>query len=232
MRAALVGATDCNTKHLVSTQFDYCIAVDAGWETCQAAGITPDVVLGDFDSLGFVPQGVPVAQFPHIKDESDMELAFMHAQEQGAQEVYVYGALAGRLDHTLANLQLFAEGAKRGIGVVGIGSDFAVVALAAGNASAGNAFAGKAFAQLSFDAFDPLTLSGSYAPYISLFALGGSAQGVHISGLMYEVEDFCLPATTSRGLSNEFTGKDACITFAQGCLLVVFPLDALSYAHF
>lgn len=227
MRAALIGAADFNEAHFKSQTFDYLLAVDGGWATCVQAGIPADIVVGDFDSLGFIPEGVPVKEFPRVKDESDMELACMHAQEMGAGELFFYGAFSGRLDHSIANIQLMLSFAQQGLKTIGIGQDFALVMLSA-NAAA----SAETPNSISFDAFDPAILSGEYAPYLSTFAIAGDAHGLDISGLAYEVAGFTLLGHVSRGLSNEFAGAPARIRVQQGNVLVTLPLDALAYAHY
>ncbi len=226
MHVALIGAVDFNREHFLSQSYDKVYAVDGGWETCKKEGIKPDLAIGDFDSLGFVPDDVPVNRFPSVKDESDMELAFACAHEDGADAVSVYGGLSHRLDHTLANMQVMCSYARRGIRAFGIGDDFAMVALA-GDGKGGVAAPGR----IEFDPVAPDALSGSYAPYISVIAIGGDACGLTIKGLFYEVDDFALSALSSRGLSNRFTGAAASISVGAGCVIVVCPLDALSRSH-
>lgn len=223
MRVALVGASDVNTEHLAAQEFDCVVAVDAGWRACRQVGVPVDVALGDFDSLGFVPDAPCTFSFRSDKDESDMELALDHALSLGADEVYLYGAFARRLDHTLANLQLAGSFARKGLKILGIGDAFALAVLAAGEC-------GSALSRIAFRGFDPALLSGDYAPFVSVFAQGVSARGVYIEGLKFEVSDFILPVDTSRGLSNEFTGAPASVSLSDGVLLVTFPLGALVHA--
>lgn len=227
MRVALVGAADFNAEHFKAQHFDYCIAVDAGWKACSQAGVAVDIAIGDFDSLGFVPEDVHILQYHSEKNESDMELACLHAQEQGANEIYLYGAFSNRLDHSLANIQLMLGFAQQGIKMFGVGTDFALAMLANGeNVSS------EAMNNLSFDAFDTALLQGEYAPYISTLAIAGSAQGLTIQGLAYEVSNFTLSEHVSRGLSNQFVGSAVKISLQRGNILVIFPLDALAYARY
>ena len=216
-RAALVGAVEFNAEHFHALDFDAVLAVDRGFLTCQSHGIDPDIVLGDFDSLGYVPNGLNVQSHPSEKDESDMELALHAAGGRGADEVFLYGALGQRLDHTLANLQLMAGQAKRGVRIAAIGPDYAVVALSGGKGRCN---------QLSFDAFDPMQLEGPLGPCISVFAFGGDALGVTERGLKYSLVGAHLSCTSSLGLSNEFTGQPACVSVEEGVLLVVFASGA------
>ena len=127
---ALVGAVDFNAGDFQARQaagaFDFVIAVDAGFAHLEALGVEPDMAVGDFDSLGYVPKCRRVSRHPVKKDKSDMELAMEKAVMWEHEELMVYGALSGRLDHTLANLQLFAKFSERGLHVTGIGDGFAV----------------------------------------------------------------------------------------------------------
>ena len=126
---ALVGAVDFNAEHFKAMDaagaFDFVIAVDAGFCLPRGDGREADMAISDFDSFGYVP-GAVVSRHPVKKDKSDMELAMEKAVFWDNQELFVYGALAKRLDHTIANLQLFARYSERGIYVTGVGDDFAV----------------------------------------------------------------------------------------------------------
>ena len=221
MKVALVGAIDFNLEHFKSMDFDLVIAVDAGWKSCERAGCKPDLAIGDFDSLGFTPEGVEVISFSSVKNETDLELAYLEAHKRGAEELFFYGVLGARLDHTLATLQVMAASALKGVKTFAIAPDYAVAALASG---------GK-LNTLSFDAFDPSTLTGSYAPHISLMAFLGTVQKLSIEGLAYTLDNYHLESTVSRGLSNEFTGRAATIHFEDGVLIALFPLEALPFAH-
>ena len=123
---ALVGAVDFNAAHFKAMDaagaFDFVIAVDAGFASLEAIGREADMAIGDFDSLGYVPRCRRVSRHPVKKDKSDMELAMEKAVFWDNQELFVYGALAKRLDHTIANLQLFARYSERGIYVTGVGA--------------------------------------------------------------------------------------------------------------
>ena len=73
-------------------------------DNTQTLGIAPDVILGDFDSLGYVPEGAQV--FPVEKDDTDAMLAVRQGLRMGYREFLLYGSLDGpRLDHTVSNFQ-------------------------------------------------------------------------------------------------------------------------------
>ena len=92
---------------------DYVIAADGGLLHTERLGITPDEILGDFDSLGRIPPGSRV--FPVEKDDTDAMLAVRRGLALGYREFYLYGSLDGpRLDHTVANFQTLQFLADRG----------------------------------------------------------------------------------------------------------------------
>ena len=83
---------------------DLVIAADAGFQTCRKAGIVPDLLLGDFDSMDQPADFANIHRSPVEKDDTDTMLAVKTALEQGCDTVYIYGGTGGkRLDHTLAN---------------------------------------------------------------------------------------------------------------------------------
>ena len=92
---------------------DLVIAADGGLRHFTDATRQPDVILGDFDSLGYIPQGAQV--FPVEKDDTDSMLAIKKGLELGFREFLLYGSLDGpRLDHTVANFQTLQFLADRG----------------------------------------------------------------------------------------------------------------------
>ena len=94
----------------------FVIAADKGLDYALEAGISPEIVAGDFDSAkSAVPSGAEIIKFPPEKDYSDAELAAKIALERGFDELRLLCALGGRLDHTIANIQLIYRLKKRGI---------------------------------------------------------------------------------------------------------------------
>lgn len=205
---ALVAPCECNredfTRRWKSGCFDCVIAVDGGRAVLDELGCMPDLTLGDFDSLGYVPSDGEIERHPSHKDKSDLELAFDRVSEQGFSDVVVYGALGGRLDHTVANLQMCARFAEEGLTVLLIGSDCAVRILVG---------------PTTYDL--PKVAQGT----VSVFAGTREALGVAETGLEYPLDKATLSNRTSLGLSNELTGVPASISVEEGTLFVFHPLD-------
>ena len=178
---------------------DLVIAADGGLRHCEKLGLSPDVVLGDFDSLGFVPEGALV--HPVQKDDTDAMLAVRLGLERGFREFVIYGGLDGpRLDHTVANFQTLQFLADYGAFGYLVGRTHTVTVLKNG----------------------ALAFSPEAEGIISVFCMGGDAEGVTIRGLQYELENGTLSAGFPLGVSNHFIGKCAEISVQEGSLLIIW----------
>ena len=178
---------------------DYVIAADGGFRHTQALGITPHEILGDFDSLGYVPEGARV--FPVEKDDTDAMLAVRRGLSLGYRSFLLYGSLDGsRLDHTVANFQTLEFLCGHGGHGYLVGKDTLVTVVKDGGI------------------FFPAQCQGG----ISLFCLGPDARGVNIRGLLYPLKDGTLTSGFPLGASNHFTGEPAEITVSRGSLLVIW----------
>ena len=177
----------------------FVIAADGGLRHTEKLGLTPDAVLGDFDSLGFCPEGANV--FPVEKDDTDAMLAVRLGLERGCGEFLLYGSLDGpRLDHTVANFQTLQFLADHGAAGYLIGNTTMVTVVKNG--------------KITFHA----GLSGT----ISVFCMGPDAVGVTEKGLFYGLEKGTLSSGFPLGVSNHFTGEAAEISVKNGSLLVLW----------
>lgn len=208
-RCALVGAASFDAEHFKREMsgFDCIVAVDGGYQSLASIGVKPTVAVGDFDSLGFVPQDVPVCRHPAMKDDSDTALALQWAREQGFDSVAVYGALGGRLDHTMASLQALAGAARGGMRVAAVGESSVVLPLI-----------GPAHLDL------PAAMEGT----LSVFSMADESCGVTIAGLKYAARNATLTNDVTLGLSNEFVGTPSRIALERGTLLIFLPRLPLS----
>ena len=177
---------------------DFVIAADGGLRHTRALGIEADAVLGDFDSLGFVPE--QAERFPVEKDDTDAMLAVRLGLEKGFDRFVIYGGLDGpRLDHTVANLQTLCYLAHHGAQGWLFGEDYTVTAVKDG--------------RLEF----PATSRG----VISLFCFGEPAC-VSIEGLKYTLEKGSLESHFPLGVSNRFVGKAATVTVHSGTVVAMW----------
>ena len=182
---------------------DFIIAADGGFVHTQKLGITPDIILGDFDSLGYTPDRANV--FPVEKDDTDAMLAVRRGLQLGYRKFVLYGSLDGpRLDHPVANFQTLQFLADRDAAGYLVGSGQLVTVVKNGS--------------LTF----PAGMEGT----ISVFCMGKDAEGVTLEGLYYPLENGPLTAGYPLGVSNHFTEAAAAITVRNGSLLVVWDRQA------
>ena len=175
------------------------IAADGGLTHTQALGLAPDVILGDFDSLGYVPADSRV--FPVEKDDTDAMLAVRLGLERGCDEFLLYGAMDGpRLDHTVANFQTLAYLAEHNARGWLIGKD--CIATVASR--------------------ETLTFDAGCTGILSCFCLGRDITDLTLEGLHYPLSHGTLTAAFPLGVSNHFTGEAAQITVEEGLLLVLW----------
>ena len=106
----------------------FVIAADKGLVHLEAQGIRPDLIVGDFDSLGRVPAGDNILRHPVEKDDTDTMLAVKTALDRGMGTIVFYGCLGGRLDHTYANFQTLTYLARHGAVGYLVGRDSAAAA--------------------------------------------------------------------------------------------------------
>jgi len=163
-----------------------------------------DLLVGDFDSLAAPPDNIEIIRHPAEKDESDLELAVNEAIRRGFSCFYIYGALGGRLDHTLASIAVLTSIAKKGMTGWLIGENELITAITD--------------EQLTIDN-GQLTVG----ELISLFPAGETARGVTLTNLKYPLCDAVLSCDNSLGLSNEFIGEKATIEVKDGTLIIILP---------
>lgn len=197
----IVGAGDFSKDIFSPPQDSFIIAADGGYRHLNSIGITPDEVIGDFDSLGIAPNHPNITKLPVHKDDTDIFSAVKSALKKGFDRFYIYGATGGkRFDHTVANIQILQYIANRN--AAGFIVDKGFNAVAVKNSS------------LIFDS--------SFKGTISVFALCEKAEGVKIKGLEYETENTTLYPDFPLGVSNSFKGERAEISVKNGIITAVW----------
>lgn len=190
---------------------DLIIAADGGANWLVQHGITPDVLIGDLDSvadqvLADLEGGAcRIERYSPNKDETDTELALLEAVALGATRITLVGVLGGRVDHELANTLLLLMPQLDGLDVT--------------------IYDGKSYLCL---VKGERTLAGAVGDTLSLIPLGGDVLGIMTSGLQYPLRNEPLYVGPARGVSNVFTAPHVRVACRQGTLLAVHtPLDTM-----
>lgn len=185
---------------------DFSIAADRGLEAFDAAGLEPDMLVGDMDSvsqnvLARYESRLSEDRLNCIKNDTDCEYALNLAISRGATEIVLLGALGGRLDHALANLMMVVRAARRGVWAEIRAEGVQIVRIN-----------------------ESYTLTGAKGSTVSLLPLG-EARGISVRGCYYTIEDFTLESDTSRGVSNVVTADEAVFTVREGDLMLFHYSD-------
>ena len=105
--------TDVLQRRIRAEVFDLVLGADGGAKYAHTLDVTLDAVIGDMDSLSDLGrQGASNTElvfYPAEKDEVDLELALLYADEQGAKRIVMVGAMGGRMDMTIANILLITH---------------------------------------------------------------------------------------------------------------------------
>lgn len=183
---------------------DFLVAVDGGYQHLKRLGLSPNLIIGDLDSLSQQDQeeirleGIEIHQFPPAKDQTDLELALETAAQRGFQSIRVMAALGGRLDQLLANIFLLTHPKLMGMDVrIENGAEEAFLIRESG------------------------TIEGQAGDTVSLLPLGLTAHGVTTQGLAYPLHGERLFSHHSRGISNVLLESTARVSLQSGTLLCV-----------
>lgn len=208
MRCLIVGGSPDADALLVATlaaSIDRVVAADGGASLCDAAGVVPDAIVGDMDSVtrelldSLSAEGANVARSNADKDVTDLSLAVDHARSLGATEVLFTGILGGRLDHTLAALDVVMRSCDLIPSIREKGQ--------------------RGWAISARGPRERLQLSGKGAT-VSVFAWHPRTRVVTV-GLKWGLDGEKLPLLSERGLSNVLVEERATITAKAGCALVL-----------
>lgn len=179
---------------------DFIIAADAGYRHLQKLKITPDMLIGDFDSLGEIPDGVELLRYPSMKDDTDLMLAVKYGFAHGYHRFIIYGGMGGKLDFTLANFQILSNIVNSGGSAYLVGCGSLITAVRDGT--------------LLFDEY--------FTGRISILCSGDQACNVTLRGLKYPLEQAILKYDEPLGISNEFLGMRGSIAVGNGMLTVIY----------
>ncbi len=196
----IVGAGECSFLDIKKDSDDLIIAADGGYKYLLEAKTEPDIIIGDFDSLGDIPEGTNVIKLNPVKDITDMHAAVETGIEREYKEFHIFGACGGRLDHTLANIQLIASLAERKI----------------------NAFIHDSETVITAVCNDKICFPKKFKGYVSVFSHSDKCTEVYIKGLKYTLDNATLTNVFPLGVSNEFIGCESEIIIGNGTAIIIY----------
>ncbi len=210
MRTIIIGNGSIANYDIVREYFDgaYIIACDGGLRHCRAMMITPNVMVGDFDSalssdIAFYEElGVLKTDYPRRKDMTDMEIALNMALEKDTDEIYIVGGLGTRFDHSLANVHILINTIRQGVRTYLL-DEHNIITLVE----------------------DSIEIVGDIGQVISLIPLTTEVTGIESKNLEYPLYNRTMTIGSSLGISNVMTAEKASISVKSGILIVIMSKE-------
>lgn len=200
MRAVIFGGGCYNTNlsEYIKPD-DFIVCADSGYDHALRFGYKPHLVIGDMDSISSsIEPGTEVITVPVQKDETDSMLCVDILAQRGYDQILFFGALGGRADHSFANICLLMHATKKSVDLKIIHEN-----------------------SIMFVTDKKAELCGNKGDLLSLFPVGGMAQGITTQGLFYPLCGETLYPDATRGTSNEFVDEKATVSLSSGYLLVI-----------
>lgn len=202
-RCVIIGGGDCSADFLkehINLENDYIICADSGYDYAFSAGFSPDLLIGDFDSISAVPQSVNKITLPVEKDVTDCVAAYNEGVKLGFKSFVLFGGTGGRFEHTFANISLMANASKSNISFEIIDEKHIFRSIT--NSS--------------------IKIKKKDNQQISVFAYGERAFGETLKGFHYPLWDFTLdPFNGALGTSNDIIEEFGEISVRSGTLIIV-----------
>ena len=202
-RCVIIGGAGIADYDLIRSYIradDYVICCDSGLRHMEGLGVTPSLIVGDFDSHEDPHMDVETITLPVAKDDTDTVYAAKEGMERGYSDFVLLGAVGERFDHSLVNAYMLIMLAQRGCRGT-IVDDYSEMELVRAGETA--------------------CVPDRY-PFFSLVALEGPAKGVTIEGAKFCIRDAEIAPSYQYATSNEVVpGTEARITLKEGSLLLI-----------
>lgn len=198
MRCVIIsGSPDTNVEEIKSlcTSDDFIVCADSGYSFAKKAGLTPNLIIGDFDSLKEeLPQNTEVVKLNTHKDDTDTEHCVMECIRRGYKDFLLLGSIGGRTDHTFANIATLA-----------FLSEYNYNGIARNNGE-----------EIRILKEGPYEMNNKKGLIFSVFPYGCESVNVTYKGAEYMLNNKTLTYNVSRGISNVFVDDEAEITINRG----------------
>lgn len=209
MKIAIISGAPQPWLDLEEIRSSFVIGVDYGALTAVNQGLHLNLAIGDFDSVTDLEFEVikqassEIIKLSPQKNETDTEVALNVALAKQATEVVIYGALGGRIDHSLANIRLLLQFIKKGISITLVDQKNILTILSPGRHE----------------------IKQPSLPYISFFAVESTVENLTLTGLKYPLKNYTLTQEDIRCISNEIIDSSFNVSFSSGYLLMIYSCD-------
>lgn len=190
---------------IINEKYDYIICADGGANHAYGMEIMPNYIIGDLDSIDkdiidyYKKDGVKFEQFPSKKNETDSELCIYLAKQLQTEELHLIGALGGRIDHTIANINLLYYIRSMNIIPKIISED----------------------EEIYIAINEEIIVEGQKGNTVSVIPIKGDAKGVTLHNLEYPLNDYCMEFSVPLGISNVMLDSNCRIGVIEGNLIVI-----------
>lgn len=105
-KCIIVSGAPCSDYEFIKSHIkdEYIIAADSGYVTCINADITPDLIIGDFDSSQKPCIAAEIISLNKEKAYSDTMHCVIEAKNRGYNHIDIINAIGDRIDHSYANI--------------------------------------------------------------------------------------------------------------------------------
>ena len=178
--------------------YAYNIFCDCGLRHAEKLGLTPDLIVGDFDSYDRPDTDTETIVLPREKDDTDSVYAVRQALSRGFDDITLVGAIGARFDHSFGNISILIRLDKLGI-PARIIDDYSEMEIVSARSE----------------------VSDSY-PFFSILNVDGTPHGITVSNAKWELDNAEITPEYQYGVSNEVTpGKTAVISVREGNGLLI-----------
>lgn len=201
-RCVIVGAAKITNYEKIRSFLrpdDFYIICDGGLNHLEPLKITPDLIVGDFDSHENPNLKTETIVLPHEKDDTDSVYALKTALNRGYKDFLFIGMLGQRFDHSLGNLSMLLKCHQENVKALMIDD----------------------YSEMEIVSKEEVQIPDTYS-YFSLLNISGTARRITINNALYNLEDAEIPVTYQFGVSNEVPkGKTASVSVKEGALLLI-----------
>ena len=191
--------------------YEMIVAADSGMDFLYRHHITPDIIVGDFDSVE--PESysyfkeldrIEFCTLNPEKDDTDTEFAVRDAISRGVTELTILGGTGGRVDHLIGNINLLGIGLEEKVHMQMLDTRCRIRMI---------------------DGTLTLKKQQQFGSYVSLLPYRGAVKGMTLNGFKYNLTGYTMDGFNTLGISNQIVEEEAKIEFKEGILLVIESRD-------